>query len=172
MSHYEAKMANSALSLVNAAGAGAPANRTQPLREPAQFAGVSERGSIYPIRPAKPPATLCERSSMLQDLVDLIGKDAAARLIDIFGGTRLYIPHSPQDDDLLTGSLGHEAAFKLARIYGGDRIEVPNPTPRRARILELRETGCSIDAIARNLGCTRRRVFQVLAEARASKRSA
>jgi Homeodomain-like domain len=109
---------------------------------------------------------------MLQELVDLIGRDAVAKLIDIFGGTRLYIPHSPQDDDLLTGSLGPEAALKLARIYGGDRIEVPNPTPRRARILELRETGCSIDAIARNLGCTRRRVFQVLAEARASKRSA
>ncbi|HEX4210011.1 MAG TPA: helix-turn-helix domain-containing protein, partial [Candidatus Binataceae bacterium] len=94
------------------------------------------------------------------------------KLIDIFGGTRLYVPHQPQDDDLLTGALGPEAALKLARIYGGDRIEVPNPTPRRARILELRETGCSVDAIARKLGCTRRRVFQVLAEARATKRSA
>ena len=109
---------------------------------------------------------------MLEELVSLIGKDAAAKLIDIFGGTRLYVPHSPHDDDLLTGSLGAEAALKLASIYGGDRIEVPNPTPRRARILELRETGCSVDAIARTLGCTRRRVFQVLAEARAAKRSA
>lgn len=166
-------MTNSAFALANASSPGAPANRTPPVREPAQFAGISERGgSIHSIRPAKLSAAMCERPSMLQELVDLIGQDAAAKLIDIFGGTRLYIPHSPQDDDLLTGSLGPEAALKLARIYGGDRIEVPNPTPRRARILELRETGCSIDAIARNLGCTRRRVFQVLAEARATKRSA
>jgi transcriptional regulator len=51
-------------------------------------------------------------------------------------------------------------------MYGGERIEVPNPPPRRLRILELRATGLSIDAIARSLGCTRRRVFQVMAEAR------
>jgi hypothetical protein len=171
MGFHEVNMTTSALALADASIPGAPANRTQPLREPAQFAGLSERG-LHSIRPATPSVAKCERLSMLQELVDLIGQDAAAKLIDIFGGTRLYIPHSPQDDDLLTGSLGSEAALKLARIYGGDRIEVPNPTPRRARILELRETGCSIDAIARNLGCTRRRVFQVLAEARATKRSA
>jgi hypothetical protein len=171
MGYHELNMTPSALALAKAPSPGAPANRTQPLREPAQFVGVNERG-IHSIRPAKPPMAEYERPSMLDELVGLIGKDAAAKLIDIFGGTRLYIPHSPQDDDLLSGSLGPEAALKLARIYGGDRIEVPNPTPRRARILELRETGCSIDAIARNLGCTRRRVFQVLAEARAANRSA
>ncbi|MGA2408765.1 MAG: helix-turn-helix domain-containing protein [Candidatus Binataceae bacterium] len=109
---------------------------------------------------------------MLQELINLIGTDAAAKLIEIFGGTRLYIPHSPHDDDLLSASIGIDAAAKLARFYGGDRLDVPNPTPRRARIIELRKTGCSVDAIARQLGCTRRRVFQVLAEARASKRSA
>jgi hypothetical protein len=111
------------------------------------------------------------RSSILNQLINEIGMDAAAQLVEIFGGTRLYIPHSPDEDDLLTASLGREAALKLARVYGGDRLEVPNPAPRRARIIELRETGCSVDAIARKLGCTRRRVFQVLAEARA-KRSA
>jgi hypothetical protein len=106
---------------------------------------------------------------MLDELAGSIGMDATSRLVDIFGGTRLYIPHSPDEDDLLTAAIGQEAACKLARIYGGDRIEVPNPTPRRTRIIELRETGCSVDAIARKLGCTRRRVFQVLAEARAKQ---
>ena len=113
----------------------------------------------------------CPRSSLLDELASVIGMDAVARLVDIFGGTRVYIPHSPEEDDLLTAAIGQEAAQKLARVYGGDRIEMPNPTPRRTRIIELRETGCSVDAIARKLGCTRRRVFQVLAEARA-KRSA
>ena len=115
------------------------------------------------------PADKLPRSSMLDELAGSIGMDATSRLVDIFGGTRLYIPHSPDEDDLLTAAIGQEAACKLARIYGGDRIEVPNPTPRRTRIIELRETGCSVDAIARKLGCTRRRVFQVLAEARAKQ---
>ena len=140
------------------------------LARPVQARGQQQtRDNLHSTRDAADGA---QRSSVFDELVNEIGIDAAARLIDIFGGTRLYIPHSPDEDDLLTASLGKEAALKLARIYGGDRLEVPNPTPRRARIIELRETGCSVDAIARKLGCTRRRVFQVLAEARATKRSA
>ena len=69
--------------------------------------------------------------------------------------------------DSLSRLIGHEAACALAEIYGGDRIEIPNPPPRRVRILELRASGVSIDVIARTLHCTRRRVFQVMAEARA-----
>ena len=41
----------------------------------------------------------------------------------------------------------------------------------RERILELRAKGLTINAIARTLGCTRRRVFQVIAEARAAAES-
>jgi hypothetical protein len=154
----------------DASGPSEPSRRTQ-SSEPARFIRVTELNlrSLHLLRPV---TARREGPSMLEELVNLIGHDAAARLIEIFGGTRLYVPHSPHEDDLLSGSLGPEAALKLASIYGGDRIEVPNPTPRRARILELRETGCSVDAIARKLGCTRRRVFQVLAEARATKRSA
>ncbi|MGH7935374.1 MAG: helix-turn-helix domain-containing protein [Candidatus Binataceae bacterium] len=106
---------------------------------------------------------------MLQELIALIGEEAATRLIAAFGGTRLYVPHSPQDGDALTATIGLNAALKLACVYGGDRVDVPNPTPRRTRIIALRSTGLTVDAIARALGCTRRRVFQVLAEARDSK---
>jgi hypothetical protein len=139
------------------------AARSAPTSDPRQLRGEEQS----PRTAAEAPG----RSSILNELINEIGVDAAGQLVEIFGGTRLYIPHSPNEDDLLTASLGREAAFKLARVYGGDRLEVPNPTPRRARIIELRETGCSVDAIARKLGCTRRRVFQVLAAERA-KRSA
>jgi|SRR5271154_540041 len=142
------------------------------MRPSAQPIGLAERDAFRAITEPQPESRRRERLSMLQELINLIGPDAAAKLIDLFGGTRLYIPQSPQEDDLLCASIGIEAAAKLARTYGGDRLEMPNPTPRRARILALRQTGCSVDAIARQLGCTRRRVFQVLAEARASKRSA
>lgn len=117
------------------------------------------RTASHPATRANPP-----RLSMLQNLIDLIGRDAAAA----FGGTRVYIPQAPEPDDTLSALIGHLPACALAQIFGGDRLEVPNPPPRRMRILELRASGLTINAIARTLGCTRRRVFQVIAEARAA----
>jgi hypothetical protein len=106
------------------------------------------------------------RGSLLKDIVGLIGIEDAARLIAAYGGMRLYVPHAPEPDDTLSQTVGHGSAVLLAQVYGGDRLDVPNPTPRRFRIIELRASGVSIDVIARSLRCTRRRVFQVLAEAR------
>jgi DNA-binding NarL/FixJ family response regulator len=110
------------------------------------------------------------RGALLEELIAVMGIPAAARLVAAFGGTRLYVPQTPGPDDALSAAVGHEAALALAQIYGGDRLEVPNPTPRRVRIAQMRADGISVDAIARALGCTRRRVFQVLAEARANNR--
>jgi len=116
------------------------------------------------------PPQMLERSPMLDDLAEAIGEDAALKLVEAYGGRRVYIPHQPIDNDVLTSSIGLPAAIRLSEIYGGDRLEVPNPTPRKVRVLELRSDGLSVDAIARKLGCTRRRVFQVLADARARRR--
>jgi hypothetical protein len=110
------------------------------------------------------------RAGLLNELVSLIGLECASRLVAAFSGTRLYISHSPAPEDTLSETIGHQAALALARIYGGDSIDVPNPTPRRTRIIELRADGVSIDLIARSLHCTRRRVFQVLAEHRSDQR--
>jgi hypothetical protein len=112
------------------------------------------------------------RSSMLSEMIEIIGEEAALQLIRAFGGTRLYVPHSPEPNDMLASAIGLAAAIKLARVYGGDRLDVPNPPPRRLRIVQLREAGMSVDAIAREVRCTRRRVFQVLAEVRPPSRSA
>jgi hypothetical protein len=107
-----------------------------------------------------------ERSSLIGELGAALGEPAVSRLIEGFGGSRIYVPHFPRPGDPLVSQLGMVAAAKLVRIYGGERLELPNPNSRRTRILELRRGGLSVDAIARQIGCTRRRVFQVLAEAR------
>src|SRR5712692_10202994 len=107
-----------------------------------------------------------ERSSLLGELGAALGESAASRLIEAFGGSRIYVPHFPRPGDPLVSQIGMVAAAKLVRIYGGERLDLPNPNSRRTRILELRRGGLSVDAIARQMGCTRRRVFQVLAEAR------
>lgn len=118
-------------------------------------------------KPAAASTPPVPRTSTLDHLAGLVGNDGATRLVAAFGGTRIYIPQTAAPDDALSASIGFPAATALAAIYGGDRIEIPNPTPRRVRIVELRASGLSIDAIALALHCTRRRVFQVMAEARA-----
>ncbi|HTW88262.1 MAG TPA: hypothetical protein VMD75_09660 [Candidatus Binataceae bacterium] len=100
------------------------------------------------------------------EIVEAIGNDAAGKLVSDFAGTRLYVPQAPGAEDPIARSIGLPAAQKLARIYGGDRMDVPNPVSRRDQILTMRGDGRTIEAIARALHCTSRRVYQVLAESR------
>ncbi|HUY19295.1 MAG TPA: helix-turn-helix domain-containing protein [Candidatus Binataceae bacterium] len=104
--------------------------------------------------------------SILMEIAQTIGTDAAGKLVSDFGGTRLYVPHVPEAEDPIARSIGIAAAQKLARIYGGDRMDVPNPVSKREQILAMRAAGRTIEAIARALHCTSRRVYQVLAESR------
>ena len=88
---------------------------------------------------------------MLGFIVEIIGEEAAAKLIANFGGTRLYVPHSPCADDALARAVGTGAAMKLAEMFGGERVELPKPPPRRTQILALRAAGRSVEEIARAL---------------------
>lgn len=113
----------------------------------------------------------CGRSSMLDELIGAIGETAALKLVESFGGVRVYVPQMPEPEDVLSQLIGTEAALKLAQIYGGERLELPHPNSRRSKILSLRRTGLIVDLIALQAGCTRRRVFQVLAEERKAHRA-
>jgi hypothetical protein len=138
-----------------------------PTAVPAQRSGTGPLVKQVPGGPSSAPVASL-RISTLDHLAGLVGSGGAALLIASFGGTRVYIPQEPLITDALSELIGYKALCALAEIYGGDRIEIPNPPPRRVRILELRASGLSIDVIARTLHCTRRRVFQVMAEARES----
>ncbi|MGH7840164.1 MAG: hypothetical protein ACREQD_00375 [Candidatus Binataceae bacterium] len=112
------------------------------------------------------------RWPMFEQLVAAVGEEAARKVVETFGGARLYVPQAPQAGDALSRLVGPAAAARLAQVFGGDRVDVPNPPSRRERIIELQRQGLSVGAIAWQLGCTRRRVFQVLAEQRAAGRAA
>jgi hypothetical protein len=109
------------------------------------------------------------KASTLEELLELMGDEATAKLILVRGGTRILVPEEPHPGDLLSQIVGDEAAARLAAVFRGDRIEIPNPINRRLKMIELRRQGKSIDAIALAVGVTRRRVFQVLAEAQVKK---
>lgn len=135
---------------------------SDPSRSPAIAAatGSAPRATWLKIGP---------RASLLKELIETIGIDGASRLIAAFGGLRIYIPHTPQPDDTLSETVGYQTALTLAKSFGGDSVEIPNPTARGPQIIELRASGVSINDIARSQHCTRRRVYQVLAEARRAR---
>ena len=107
----------------------------------------------------------------MQELLSAIGQEATVKLVSNFGGLRLYVPQSPRPADAIARCVGFSNALKLARLWGGDRMDVPRPALRRARILDLRASGMSVEAIAREMQCTTRRVYQVLAESRRAVRA-
>lgn len=105
-----------------------------------------------------PPAELADLSAHLPP-------EALLALIEGFGGTVLYIPHSPNQASPLVRALGRDAAAALAAARGGERIKVPLARHWRIRVLRERD-GLSYSQIARRLGITEDAVWRHLSAAR------
>ena len=86
-----------------------------------------------------------------RELLELLGPEAFLKLVERFGGDRLYIPKS-ESGTIVEEALGAEAAAKLARHYGGDYPRIPLARAFRAR--QYRKAGLGNPAIARRLGLT------------------
>ena len=105
------------------------------------------------------------RSSLISEIAQKIGAEAAEHLARDFGGRRVYIPAAPWRGDQIARSIGMAAAVQLAQLCGGDRVMIPahpDRALRRAQIIALRTRGVSVSRIARGLGCTERYVYKVL----------
>lgn len=112
------------------------------------------------------PFAVVMRPTLYDQIGDSIGGDAADKLVADFGGRRFYVPRAPAPGDPITRSIGLRAALAMARRFGGDRIFVPVTSShrrRRARIVTMRAENVSISHIARELRCTERYVYKVLA---------
>ena len=94
-------------------------------------------------------------------LTRVIGEAAALLLIETRGGTRLYVPSSPNQGTALALEIGLEAAQALARKFGGETMKVPLCKFWRMRVYQAE--GCSYAAIARRLGTTETTIQRWLA---------
>jgi Mor family transcriptional regulator len=115
------------------------------------------------------PFAAAVRPTLYDQIGDSIGGDAADKLVADFGGRRFYVPRAPAPGDPITRSIGLPAALAMARTFGGDRILVPVTSShlrRRVRIVAMRANHVSISHIARELRCTERYVYKVLALSR------
>lgn len=107
-----------------------------------------------------------DRDPTLSDIQELLGVDAATRLAEVFPGRRLYLPREPGRHHPVSVAIGEQGALELGRVLGGTHIDVPLSPGRRAAILKLKAEGKGPLQIQREMKCSRRLVFQVLADAR------
>lgn len=103
---------------------------------------------------------------LLAEIAEVAGTGAALSLVAAHGGQRIYIPASMGDGHPLVRLLGRDAADALAGRFGPAALDVPrfsaSTTRRRAAdAVRLRAEGKSANAVARQLGTTRRHVFRL-----------
>ena len=107
------------------------------------------------------------------NLVTVLGREAAEKLVAAYGGIRIYVPVRAAPEGALAALIGHAAAEAFSRYYGGERFDVPiakrGQRVLRGEICRLRCDGMHATAIARALGCTRRYVFRILADQQMSE---
>jgi hypothetical protein len=99
-------------------------------------------------------------------LIALLGEELAQRVIDIFGGARVWLPEPDSEGFRAVAlKLGDEAAArKLCHDYGGNRIALPmRLLPIHEQIVRLaKDEKLGATAIARRLGCSDRQVYRAL----------
>jgi hypothetical protein len=100
-------------------------------------------------------------------LIELLGELGATRLIEVFGGARIFVPRPGSDSYAqVAAKLGGETAAKFCAEFGDMRVTIPQRLiATRDQILKLKRTH-SAPEIARELRCSERYVYTVLASER------
>jgi hypothetical protein len=98
-------------------------------------------------------------------LAERIGPQAAERLISAYGGRRIYVPARARQGHALAELLGGAFA-DLQAAFAGEQVEVALGKPTGALRAAILAADGSHAAVSRRLGCTRRYVRRVRAEAR------
>ncbi len=104
---------------------------------------------------------------LIAEIAEEIGWSATLRVVEVFAGMDLYVPHSPTEDHPLTALVGTDAAWALARRFGGGRVRVDRCVDilRERRDREIRQrydAGASVRDLVREYQLTTRHVFRVL----------
>ena len=115
-----------------------------------------------PGRPLVPPAP------EVRLLVQAIGEQATLRLVEAFGGTRVYVAARPGEESQVATAVGLEAAAALgATELGGERVRVP--LARAWRVQLLHALGATNPEIVRRVGMDRSTVYRIINAKRDTK---
>ena len=128
---------------------------------------------LDPPTATSPAAAAGALTPKVEALVEALGWDGAWRLLQAYGGLRIYLPHPHllSAEHPLAQALGLETARALCRHVGcPDKFDVPTGRNlyRQWRDRELRaarQQGASIRTLAVRFHLSERRVCRVLAQA-------
>lgn len=116
-----------------------------------------------------------ELPKTLLEVIEVIGVSAALRLVEGWGGLRLYVPQpeSITFDHELAKRLGYEEAVALCEIFAREKLDVPRckaaaRAARDRRMLREHDAGDSARLLAARHGLTERQVWRILAAAGAN----
>jgi len=103
---------------------------------------------------------------IFQEIAQMIGIEATAKLVAEYGGTRLYIASSLNPDKKLLKLLGQEIAQQLADEFGGLRPEIPRAVKahaylRNENIRADRAAGMNTRELARKYELTERTIRKI-----------
>lgn len=106
---------------------------------------------------------------VIQDLEQIIGLPSALKLVEAYGGVRLYVPKHVDETHSLSKLIGHSQAEKLVQVYAGDWIVMPRcevilRKKRNAELFKMRAQGASARDLALAFALTERYVWSLLAD--------
>lgn len=102
-------------------------------------------------------------------LVEVLGLPLALRLLNAFGGRRVYLPHPSrlQAHNQVAAVLGLEAASKLAGEWPQTHVMLPKGAAelrrQRDRAIRAEKDNLSVRELAGKFDTTERHVYRVLA---------
>ena len=102
----------------------------------------------------------------IDQIAEVIGRDAAVTLCKAVGGVSWYIPHKPGPDHQIAKIVGQRAWEGLCAAFGGTRLSLPRGDRawRRQRAIRLLVAGeRSVRQIALECGTTERNVSRLRA---------
>lgn len=107
---------------------------------------------------------------ILQELADLIGLPGTLKLVEAYGGVRLYVPKKIDAAHELARLIGLDHATTLAETYGGeDHFDIPRAVAatraaRDSRIRADRAAGMTHRELALRYGLTERQIRNILGD--------
>ena len=93
---------------------------------------------------------------VLQDICALIGLHPTMKLVEAYGGVRIYVPKRVEPDHELARLIGLSNAEALSGAYGGEvhfdipKAELALKAVRNAKIRSLRAEGVSVRNLSLN----------------------
>ena len=103
-----------------------------------------------------------------EELRELLGEEAARRVVERFGGEQVTVPRAAHPDHRLASAIGDRRLFEeMSWRWGGCKIYVPEMASalraiRNERIRERKARGASNREIAREEGLSVRQVRNIV----------